>query len=1288
MRALSVLYVADRWDGPYRWRCRHAVEQLRLDGVAANTMHVDDPGLLAVLPSYAVVVLFRLAWSARVAALVDAARRQGATLVFDIDDLIFEAGAERLLPFFDDLPSTRQLEYLASIPRLRRTFDACDHFLGTTPVLVAHAERLGKPAFVHPNLVSDGYVRAGRVLGRLGRRLGRAPTIAYVSGSSTHDRDFRVVSEPLARILADDPSVRLLLCGFVTLPWSLRRFRDRITRLPYQDWRAYPFALATCRVALAPLATINDFTEGKSALKYLEAAAVGVPTVASPSAPFREAIRDGDTGFLAASEAEWLEAIRSALDGARSRSLGERAQREVRARFSFAAHRGELAALLGRLAGRSTGPAPARLATDPDLRTGGAGFLERARRLVALRRQQWTLLCGGGALPDNLETDRRSVAPRGPGAAMPLDPARFDRLLAIVREHGSGWVRDGAPVVRDLTAGGAWMPAGDARPGTAVGEYRSIGPDPQLLGPPLDLWKPPYRYLVVRMAASAAATRARCQFFWLADDASRFTESHSLRWTVELDGTLRSYVIDLHGTAWTQAFAIHRLRLDPVDCPGQVRVETMALIADLAQLESDGDLRVALARRYLHGRGIECGALQNPLPAPPDARVFFVDRLTEAQARAHYPELDGQPLARTALVGDVHRLPVRTGALDFCVANHLIEHAPDPIGALEELVRVVRPGGRLFVTVPDVVNPLDRHRSVTPFAHLLADHDPALDRQAEHLAHYREFVDSAHTEMNGADRDALLARWIGQEYSIHFHTFDEASYRRLLRHVTDTADAEVEEFVRNPGPDLDEHIAIVRRRAAAGARVRPPVTVIVVPSGPSPDAGACLDRVRRHAPHDAPILVLDGDLAAALDEASGRDVLLLGTDARVTAGFVERLQAAAHDGDGPAIASALDDAGIEGDQDAAGAAIDDIAAVVAAASPQLRPEPAAPATHCLYVPAAVLARVRDVTGSGGDTASDLVARARACGYPIRVADDAFVPAERPAPGGQPVDGADGGGAALDAVRRHLRGWLRRHRAPGPALLTLLHAPLEASAGETERHVGDLLATLRLPRAVVAVPRPDGIHVTEVFDGRLDDASRYRFPLFDPPPALAVEHAELEHALREVVRLFDVGAVHVQHFAGWPLALWRALRALDLPYVLTCHDHADRHGRELGTALHDAQQVVFPSPAARDEVARCHAIDPERVCVIPRSLDEMAQAYARLYEAMLAGRPPAPPLDLAARRALFVAGERGPRAANEMRFPHHSRWWYPYYRRVAAWTPAPVRRAGRRVVVPSDAGATP
>ena len=50
--------------------------------------------------------------------------------------------------------------------------------------------------------------------------------------------------------------------------------------------------------------------------------------------------------------------------------------------------------------------------------------------------------------------------------------------------------------------------------------------------------------------------------------------------------------------------------------------------------------------------------------------------------------------------GDATQLPFADGTFDGVVASEVLEHVQDDVGALAELVRVLRPGGALAVTVP------------------------------------------------------------------------------------------------------------------------------------------------------------------------------------------------------------------------------------------------------------------------------------------------------------------------------------------------------------------------------------------------------------------------------------------------------------------------------------------------------------------------------------------------------------------------------------------------------------
>jgi len=49
---------------------------------------------------------------------------------------------------------------------------------------------------------------------------------------------------------------------------------------------------------------------------------------------------------------------------------------------------------------------------------------------------------------------------------------------------------------------------------------------------------------------------------------------------------------------------------------------------------------------------------------------------------------------------DVARLPFRDGAFDAVICSEVLEHVPDSHKAVRELVRVLKPGGELVVSVP------------------------------------------------------------------------------------------------------------------------------------------------------------------------------------------------------------------------------------------------------------------------------------------------------------------------------------------------------------------------------------------------------------------------------------------------------------------------------------------------------------------------------------------------------------------------------------------------------------
>ena len=89
------------------------------------------------------------------------------------------------------------------------------------------------------------------------------------------------------------------------------------------------------------------------------------------------------------------------------------------------------------------------------------------------------------------------------------------------------------------------------------------------------------------------------------------------------------------------------------------------------------------------------------------ADVVAVDRsaaeLEQVESLFHAMAASGEAppghLAR-AVRADLLALPFPTASFDVVIASEVLEHIPDDAGAIAEIARVVRPGGRVAVTVP------------------------------------------------------------------------------------------------------------------------------------------------------------------------------------------------------------------------------------------------------------------------------------------------------------------------------------------------------------------------------------------------------------------------------------------------------------------------------------------------------------------------------------------------------------------------------------------------------------
>ncbi|MFT8718583.1 MAG: glycosyltransferase [Acetobacter sp.] len=318
----NILFVSGEPNTPGTlYRCERNAAAAALTGHQARTMPCPNVGPDDVAWAD-IIVLWRVEYSAHVSILIRLAKEKGATLVFDADDLVF-IPALASVTIIDGIrtveSATESLTHIL-FQNMRGTMDRVDACFATTDAMAREMGPIRSPAFTLPNIFDASCLRRSR---RAARILAAGPQddlirIGYASGTRTHQRDFAVAVNALARVMQAHPNVRLVL------------FREAENKRPVLlmdefpvlesvaeqiEWRdkvpleELPNEFARFDISIAPLEVGNVFCEVKSEIKYLEAALAGVPSVVSPTAPYRACIEQSVTGFLAHNDAEWEEAL-------------------------------------------------------------------------------------------------------------------------------------------------------------------------------------------------------------------------------------------------------------------------------------------------------------------------------------------------------------------------------------------------------------------------------------------------------------------------------------------------------------------------------------------------------------------------------------------------------------------------------------------------------------------------------------------------------------------------------------------------------------------------------------------------------------------------------------------------------------------------------------------------------------------------------------------------------------------------------------------------------------------
>lgn len=190
-------------------------------------------------------------------------------------------------------------------------------------------------------------------------------------------------------------------------------------------------------------------------------------------------------------------------------------------------------------------------------------------------------------------------------------------------------------------------------------------------------------------------------------------------------------------------------------------------------------VRREIAAQYLHGEGIEIGALHSPLQVPETVKVRYVDRLSVFDLRMQYPELNELPLVNVDIIDDGEVLAtLADSSVDFVIANHMIEHCQNPIASMRNYLRVVKPGGTIYLAIPDKRYTFDRDRPVTPLEHLIRD--DLQGPETSRIAHFEEYIRLVDRVSQPNLSTRLRHLLVDLDFSIHFHVWTPDAFTEFL----------------------------------------------------------------------------------------------------------------------------------------------------------------------------------------------------------------------------------------------------------------------------------------------------------------------------------------------------------------------------------------------------------------------------------------------------------------------------------------------------------------------------
>jgi glycosyltransferase involved in cell wall biosynthesis len=288
------------------YRVQNKREQLESLGFVVWTVNLSDFQMrYAEHASH--IIIYRAPIKHELIELIRLAKKHNKPVLYDIDDLVIDTKYTDQLAYVQNLSAGEKTNYDQNVVNYGEMLKLCDGVITSTGKMKEELYHYKDLVLLNRNLANQRLVEISEATLAKPREDDHTVNIGYFSGSITHNENFELIKPAIIKLLKKYSHVHLHLVGHLDIPTELKAFNKQIKTHPYVPWEKLPELIHAVDINLAPLVT-SIFNEAKSEIKWIEAALVKVPTVASNLGAFKEMIVDGETGILA-NDDEWFDKL-------------------------------------------------------------------------------------------------------------------------------------------------------------------------------------------------------------------------------------------------------------------------------------------------------------------------------------------------------------------------------------------------------------------------------------------------------------------------------------------------------------------------------------------------------------------------------------------------------------------------------------------------------------------------------------------------------------------------------------------------------------------------------------------------------------------------------------------------------------------------------------------------------------------------------------------------------------------------------------------------------------------